>query len=534
MLNAALSGEPMTTSLPTVLIVDDEADIREVLTLSLGDSGYGVRTAADGQEALDACRQGGIRIVITDIRMPRMDGLRLLEAVKRFDPGIEVIVLTAYGDVEAAIRALRGGASDFISKPVHHEALHLALERAVERMATRRQLADQNAFLKRENARSLAELERTFSFQRNLIESSMDGILGCAADGTVRLCNPSLLGLLGYTREAVVGRLRLENLIAPEVRVGFQAALDGAQYGGSGRLFRYETRLVGAGNLVIPVQVSAFRLVDPQQESGLVCLVHDLRRVRQLEHEVTEQARILHQDKMMSLGHLAASVVHEINNPLAGILTYARLMQKIIDREELTGAQQEKFRRYLAMVASESARCSRIVSSLLAFSRKSPPKFASVTVAELVESCIELTGHKLKLSAVTVALQIDAGLPPVRGDVNQLKQCLINLIFNALDAMADGGRLTIGAHRSGDRRVEIRVGDTGTGIAPEHQDHLFEPFFTTKQEGHGTGLGLSTVYGIMQRHGGGVRFESRVGRGTTFILDLPVAAIEKDSDESDE
>lgn len=520
----------MTTSLPTVLIVDDEADIREVLALSLRDAGYGVRTAADGQEALELCRQGVMRIVVTDIRMPRMDGLALLEAVKGFDPDIEVIVVTAFGDVETAIRALRGDASDFITKPIHHEALHLALERAVERLATRRRLADQNAFLKRENARSLAELERTFSFQRNLIESSMDGIVGCGADGTVQLCNPSLLGLLGYPREAVVGRLRLDDLIAPEARAGFHAALDGGQHGGSGRLFRYETRLIGADRTAIPVQVSAFRLADPRREPGLVCFVHDLRQVRRLEHEVAEQARILHQDKMISLGRLAASVVHEINNPLAGILTYARLMQKVIDRGALTGAQQEKFRQYLAMVESESARCSRIVSSLLAFSRKSPPDFSSLAVAEVVESCIELTAHKLKLGAVTVSLEIDPGLPPVRGDANQLKQCLINLIFNALDAMGDGGRLTLSARRAGDGRVAIAVSDTGTGIASEHQEHVFEPFFTTKQEGHGTGLGLSTVYGIMQRHGGSVRFESQAGQGTTFILELPVAGIEKDGD----
>ena len=518
----------MTLPLPTVLIVDDEADIREVLALSLSDAGYRLVTAADGQEALDICRQGEIGIIVTDIRMPRMDGLQLLEAVKRLDPDIEVIVVTAFGDAETAIRALRCDASDFITKPIHHEALHLALQRAVARLATRRQLAEQNAFLKRENARSLAELERTFSFQRNLIESSMDGILGCATDGTVHLCNPSLLRLLGYPGEAVVGRLRLEDLIAPEARAGFQAALDGDQHGGSGRLFRHETRLVGADNNAIPVQVSAFRLADPQREQGLVCFVHDLRQVRRLEHEVAEQAKILHQDKMMSLGHLAASVVHEINNPLAGILTYARLMQKVLDRGALTGAQQEKFRRYLAMVESESARCSRIVSSLLAFSRKSPTNFASVEVAGLVESCVELTGHKLKLAGVTVALQIDPGLLPVRGDVNQLKQCLINLIFNALDAMADGGRLTVVARRAGDRRIEIAVSDTGAGIAPEHQARLFEPFFTTKQEGYGTGLGLSTVYGIMQRHGGSVRFESRVGQGTTFILELPEAGNEKD------
>jgi two-component system NtrC family sensor kinase len=511
-------------ALPTVLIVDDEADIRDVMAMSLTDAGYRVMAAADGLEALEVCRQGLARIVVTDIRMPRMDGIRLLEAVKDLDPHIEVIVVTAFGDVEVAIQALRRDASDFITKPINDDALHLALHRATDRFTARRRLAEHTAFLEQQHARSLAELSRTFSFQQNLIESSMDGIVVCDGDGKVVLFNRSLEALTGHRRQRVEGRPGQEVLMAPEARAAFAAAFAGEGYGGPDRLFRYQAEFVDADGGAIPVEVSAFRLTDPAREPGMVCFVRDLRQIRRLEREMEDQARILHQDKMMSLGRLAASVVHEINNPLAGVLNYCRLMLKILARGSLSTGDQQKFQGYLGLVESETERCSRIVSNLLAFSRKSPPQLSDLDVGDLVERCVRLSRHKIELANIRLAVTAAPDLPTVRGDFNQLQQCLINLIFNAIDAMDQGGRLSIEARLAGEKGVQIVVSDTGTGIAPEHLDRLFEPFFTTKQEGRGTGLGLSTVYGIMQRHGGAVRVDSLPGRGTTFILELPLMA----------
>ena len=227
---------------------------------------------------------------------------------------------------------------------------------------------------------------------------------------------------------------------------------------------------------------------------------------------------------MMSLGRLAASVVHEINNPLAGILNYARLMLKIIDRGTLTAEAQQRFHDYLNLVARETERCSRIVSGLLAFSRKTEPRFEAVDLAELIERCVKLSQHKLEISNIRLSVEIDDPLPGVHGDFNQLQQCLINLIFNAIDAMPEGGELFIRAGGDAQRQhATITVRDTGIGIEDAHRPHLFEPFFTTKKEGHGTGLGLSTAYGIIQRHGGQMLVESTPGQGATFVLELPTS-----------
>jgi len=217
-------------------------------------------------------------------------------------------------------------------------------------------------------------------------------------------------------------------------------------------------------------------------------------------------------------------VVHEINNPLAGVLNYCRLMLRILGRGgDLSAESREKFERYLKLVESETGRCSKIVSNLLTFSRKSPAEVAPVNVADLMARSILLSQHKLELSNITLKSAINDALPSVAADFNQLQQCIINLIFNAIDAMPEGGTLFLSADRAPDGGVVIRVRDTGVGIPDEHLPHIFEPFFTTKDEGYGVGLGLSTVYGIIRHHNGTIDVRSTVGEGSTFEIRLPAA-----------
>jgi signal transduction histidine kinase len=254
----------------------------------------------------------------------------------------------------------------------------------------------------------------------------------------------------------------------------------------------------------------------------MVSFIRDLREMRRLEQQFSDQARLLHQDKMMSLGRLAASVVHEINNPLAGILNYVRLMIKIMSRGEPSPEQLEKFQRYLGLVESETDRCSRIVSNLLAFSRKSKMEFVQMNVNELLERSLMLSRHKMTLQNIETKTDLDSKVPLIQGDFNQLQQGIINLLFNAIDAMPDGGTLILAsAFNARMKLVEITVSDTGCGIPKENLPHIFEPFFTTKTEGKGLGLGLSTVFGIVDRHKGTIEVRSEVGQGTTFTVRFP-------------
>jgi signal transduction histidine kinase len=251
--------------------------------------------------------------------------------------------------------------------------------------------------------------------------------------------------------------------------------------------------------------------------------------MRKLERDIADQARILHQDKMMSLGRLAASVAHEINNPLSGILNYMRLMSRVLERGRPDASALAKFSRYLETATRETDRCSQIVSNLLTFSRKSADQNILVPVDELLHRCVMLSRHRLELAGIQLRLSIGNSDMATQGDMNQLQQCIINLIFNAIDAMPQGGQLDLSAHRSTDRKqITISVKDSGCGIGPRDKDRIFEPFFTTKKEGYGVGLGLSTTYGIIQRHGGSIHVDSDPGKGSTFCIQLNAAGEQGD------
>jgi PAS domain S-box-containing protein len=507
-----------------VVLIDDEEDIREVMSLALADAGYDVRAAPDGESGIGMCLEAPPQIVITDIRMPGMNGLQVLERLKQQFPDIEVIVATAFGEMELAIRALQLDASDFITKPIASENLLLALHRAKERYTSRRRLKDYTLLLEKEKAETSQQLLKTIAFQRNLIESSMDGILGVDERQVVAIYNRGMEQLLGFSRDQVLHRMSLPQFFRPEEAERFQSELRGEGFGGKNKLFLFETLLKTESGREIPVQASAAVLMDDGRENGLVGFFRDLREIRRLERELADQARILHQDKMMSLGRLAASVVHEINNPLSGILNYVRLMSRLLQDGVFSDERRGKFKRYLSIAETETSRCSQIVSNLLSFSRRSPAVFAPVDVAEILRRSILLSQHKLELSRIRLEPRIPSGLPAVEGDFNQLQQCVINLIFNAIDAMPQGGTLPLEA-RAGDPAptVSILVQDTGPGIPAEHLPSIFEPFFTTKSEGHGLGLGLSTVYGIVERHHGTVEARNREGGGALFVITLPMS-----------
>ena len=507
-----------------IVLIDDEEDIREVMAIALQDAGYWVETAAEGAAGIRLCKEALPQIVITDIRMPGMDGLQVLETLKKQLPDIEVIVATAFGEMDLTIRALQLDASDFITKPIGDDALYLALSRARDRYTSRKQLKDYTALLEKEKAETSQQLFKTIAFQRNLIENSMDGILGCDETDLVVSYNQSMEQILGYPKIEVIHKMTFGRFFSAEQAIRFKEELSAEKFGGQNRLNLYETTLQNKSGLDVPVQVSAVTLFDQGRPNGLVCFFRDLREIRKLEREMADQARILHQDKMMSLGRLAASVVHEINNPLSGILNYLRLMTRVLSRGTLTQERKEKFQGYLELVETETRRCSQIVSNLLSFSRKSPPSFGDVHIDELLQRCIILSQHRLQLSHISLDASILPDLPTVKGDFNQLQQCVINLIFNAIDAMGDGGDLKLeGDYDSREGLVIVTVKDSGPGIAPEDLPRIFEPFYTTKKEGYGVGLGLSTVYGIMQHHHGTVTVESTSGQGAALMLRLPVS-----------
>ncbi|MFH1033945.1 MAG: ATP-binding protein [Pseudomonadota bacterium] len=244
-------------------------------------------------------------------------------------------------------------------------------------------------------------------------------------------------------------------------------------------------------------------------------------RTRDLKHNL---AHLVQEDKLISLGKLVASVAHEINNPLASILNFSMLIHKSLGDHHPSEAEADLFRHWLRLTVGEAQRCGRIVSNLLSFARQQSLEPRRFNLGELLETILILVRHRMELADVVLFLEQEREGLTVWGDYSQLQQCVTNLIFNALEAMPQGGQLHVHLRRAPRaEQVWLSVTDTGPGIAPENLPYIFEPFFSTKTQGQGVGLGLSMVYGIMQKHGGEVVVESQPGQGTTFRLVLPVA-----------
>lgn len=233
--------------------------------------------------------------------------------------------------------------------------------------------------------------------------------------------------------------------------------------------------------------------------------------------------QILHVEKMATIGKMAAVVAHEVNNPLAGILTYSKLMRKWIDRRDFTDEKLKEYEQCLDLIAAESRRCGDLVKNLLMFSRTSPMNLVWADLNQVMQRCAMLIQHQLEHAGVQLDLQAGADMPPVHCDPAQVEQVLLALMMNAIDAMPHGGNLWLRSRSlPQSAQVELQVRDDGCGMTPEVRDNLFEPFVTTKPEGKGVGLGLAISRSIVDRHHGTIQVESEVGRGTTFYIFLPV------------
>ena len=253
------------------------------------------------------------------------------------------------------------------------------------------------------------------------------------------------------------------------------------------------------------------------------------QKVRQKTEELQKvQNHIILVEKMASLGQLSATVAHELNNPLEGVLTYSKLLRKKIEKRRLQDTDLEEMVGHLSFIADETIRCGNIVKNLLLFSKTESAGFRPEDVNAILEKCVRLIQHHLTIHNITLKEEFSSELPLVYCDADQLQQAFLAITMNAAEAMPGGGALTLRtSYRPAEDGIEIMIMDTGVGIAPEILPKIFEPFFTTKSKGKGTGLGLSVAYGIVKRHEGRISVESKVNRGSTFTILLPIQVREK-------
>lgn len=243
-----------------------------------------------------------------------------------------------------------------------------------------------------------------------------------------------------------------------------------------------------------------------------------------IEQEQPKQALpseeyLINTEKLASLGQMTAGIVHEINSPLTGIITFAHLMLKRMPQDRVEDIED------LKVIISQAERCSRFVSGLLSFSRQRFSQKNKVKINTLLEDTLSIIKNQMKFQNVDFVIQTDDELPDVVIDENQIQQVFINILINAADAMNERGRITITTQQreiNGVKYVEIAFEDTGAGLPKENLDKIFEPFFTTKPRGQGTGLGLAVSNNIIKKHGGYISVSSQEGMGATFFIGLPM------------
>ena len=246
-------------------------------------------------------------------------------------------------------------------------------------------------------------------------------------------------------------------------------------------------------------------------------------KVQKKSEELSEvQNELINVERIASLGKLSASVAHEINNPLSGILIYTKLIYKQLDNQEITQKKRDNILKQLKLIEAETKRCGDIVKGLLDFSRKDQEDFEPKHLNEILQGTYELMVHHIKIANITFLTDFSATHDMIWCSPNQIKQACIAIIVNASEAISEKGEIILRTKNTDDNTIRLEISDNGSGIAPEDIPHIFQPFFSTKREARGIGLGLAIVHGIVTNHNGRIEVDSVVGRGTTVSLIFPL------------
>jgi two-component system NtrC family sensor kinase len=322
------------------------------------------------------------------------------------------------------------------------------------------------------------------------------------------------LGELGMPREDVMGK-NLYEVLTRQRRETLQREF--AHVFETGGIKRVEQETLTAEGETRHWLVSKI----PMWANGGDEVTHVIAVGEDITARVEANRAVARAEKLAAVGRLASGVVHEINNPLATISACAEALESRVREGAFAGSEAlGDLVEYLGLIRSEAFRCKTITTGLLNFSRTRAARRRPIDLSEVISSAARLVAHQKRGEGIEIQLKVEDALAPVSGDSGQLQQAVIALATNAIDAMPEGGILTISARNRGEQ-VLVDVSDTGVGIAPENLPKIFEPFFTTKEVGHGTGLGLAVCYGILTEHGGGLDVQSTVGAGTTFTITLP-------------
>jgi len=373
------------------------------------------------------------------------------------------------------------------------------------------------------------KLQRSNAFLEKLLQSAPDCVVAADMTGKIFLFNESAVELFGYRLEEALHDLNVRDIYPGDGAYDVMKALRDNTGGGKGRLMTYHTDALVKSGEQIPISLYAAVIYENGEEIASIGFFHDLRdRIRIRKELENTQIQLLQAEKMASLGKLSAGVAHQINNPLGGIILFAKL---ILEEYELEDGVKNDIERILR----DADRCRNIVKELLEFTRQTRHLMQPNDLNRALERTLFLLESQALFQNIEVKKDFDKNLPTANSDAQQMYHLFMNLILNAVQAMDGKGNLTLKTTAKTDKnRVQIEIADSGPGIPEEALPHLFEPFFTTKEEGKGTGLGLSLAYNIVENHGGSIAAENNPDQGANFIIQLPIAHKQKQGEQRGE
>jgi signal transduction histidine kinase/FixJ family two-component response regulator len=543
-----------------VLVVDDDEAVNSLLSDVLSRHGYQTETADAADQALAKYRRDSYDVVVSDIKMPGMDGNELLRRIRAIDEDTAVILVTGHADLNSARDAVKSGAFDYVLKPFNLVDFVREVDDAVAETRRHRQVRDH-----RQQLELLIE-ERTqdLEFQSSVLQLEQErfhGILKSANFGLVVL-NGDDDGVM-LINEQARSYLQVPNGHGDECFNEHYASLfpnEISEHVGQLVAAVKQSRTVcrlpaftNAAGLILEMQ--SYPVLSGGTLRATVIVVNDISERIKLEDQ------LLMSSKLAGIGELAAGIAHEINNPIGFVASNTRMLRRYVtDLAELIGEyhklkgivaagqtaagllgkiealEQQLDLGYLladmqSLVAENRDGIERVVKilrDLKNFSRTDDEAPQQVNLNDVIGDALNLARNELKYKA---KVETELGeLPTIAGHPSQLSQVFINVLVNAAHAIEDKGTIAI-ATRALDDKIVATVRDTGTGMTREVLAHIFDPFFTTKGRGKGTGLGLSIALEIVQKHGGTISAQSTPGQGTTFTLEFPINATDQPGEE---
>jgi PAS domain S-box-containing protein len=535
-----------------LLLIDDEDGIRKVLSISLKSDGYDVATAASGQQGIDLFQKEFFPIVLTDIKMPGMDGIEVLRRIKEINPEVEVIVITGHGDMESAIQSLHLGASDFLTKPVSDQLLSIALKRAEERLKTKKTLNNYANDLWNMVKEKTEEIKRRYEFEDKLVQRSIDGIVATDKEENIIIFNPAAEEIFGYTENEVKGAMNAGDFYPEGITQKISDVFAGKDRKASDIFVGDEASVIAKSGEAVPVRFSCAILYEGGKSIGSVGFFQDLREIKRLEKELIKSERLA------ATGQTVAGLAHGIKNILNGLkggvyivntalkngaaglaaenkIDYgnmsaspfqARSLKRIIDINTERERRQKKMKTGWEMVERNIHKVSDLVLDLLSYSKEREPEYEKYNPNIIADEVCDLMESKAKEYNIDLIRDIDREMGEIYLDPKGIHSCLLNLVSNAIDACIFDPdtqkywHVKVRTRREKESGAVFEVIDNGCGMDEETQSKIFAEFFSTKGT-RGTGLGLLVTQKIVNEHGGSMDVASQPGKGTIFTIRLP-------------